>query len=236
MSAFASAPDRASALISSRNLTTRSSTGAIASSLESDLPPSPPPPAMSPRPIPPVVSATPRHARIIVTYLAADSTSSGLTASAATEPRYLFTPPTSSLSDLITAGVLMLSIIAACTPARAASIAEDSARSSSPQVCSWSTLYPAAHPSPRSAPLTEWKNSTNVFSAMTAASICWNPVTASPSWTGVRSMGSDHWWRRNKNLICLAVYIFSAARMVMKFLSDFDILSPSMWRWPVWTK
>ena len=49
-------------------------------------------------------------------------------------------------------------------------------------------------------------------------------------------MGSDHWWRRNKNLICLAVYIFSAARMVMKFLSDFDILSPSMWRWPVWTK
>ena len=48
-------------------------------------------------------------------------------------------------------------------------------------------------------------------------------------------MGSDHWCSKNRKRICLAEYILSAAPMVMKFLRDLDIFSPSMCRCPVCT-
>jgi hypothetical protein len=49
-------------------------------------------------------------------------------------------------------------------------------------------------------------------------------------------MGSLHWCKRKRKRIWRALYMVSAARMVMKFLSDLLILSPSMWRWPEWMK
>mmetsp|Transcript_7246 Transcript_7246/g.30073 ORF Transcript_7246/g.30073 Transcript_7246/m.30073 type:complete len:250 (-) Transcript_7246:184-933(-) len=240
MMAVLSAPVLAKARISSRNLTSASSAGAIASSalarppvLSSASAP------ISPNPIPPECSATPRHARVVVTKRAAESTRSGRTSAALVLERYTLVAETSSFSVLTVAGVLMLSSNAACTPARATSIAEDKARSCSPQVCSWSTEYPPGVK--RITPLTWWKNSTKTFSIATACSICANPTTRSSpvslsrAATGVRSMGSHHWCSKNKNRICLAEYILSAAPMVMKFLSDLDILSPSMCRCPVCT-
>mmetsp|Transcript_7290 Transcript_7290/g.27406 ORF Transcript_7290/g.27406 Transcript_7290/m.27406 type:complete len:231 (+) Transcript_7290:4040-4732(+) len=225
--------------ISSRNLTIKSSAGARVSSDET-----PPEPLalsasapISPKPTFELVSATPRQNRIAVTYLAAESISRGRTSFCETFPKYTFVAPTKSFNALITAGVLMLSTIAACVRAFDVSIAVDKTRSSSPQVCSCSTEYPPGVR--RITPLTAWKNSTKTFSTPKAWSICLNPTTlvspdvpSTPS-TGVKSIGSDHWCMRNKNRTCRAVYILSVAPMVMKFFKDLLIFNPSMCRCPV---
>mmetsp|Transcript_2005 Transcript_2005/g.3142 ORF Transcript_2005/g.3142 Transcript_2005/m.3142 type:complete len:255 (+) Transcript_2005:345-1109(+) len=114
ISSLASAPPLANALIWSRNFVMRSSTGAIASSALAPppLPPSASPP-ISPKPTPPDVSATPRVARMVVINCAAELTRRGRMSAAAVFARYTLTAPTSSLSDLTTPGVLMLSSIAA---------------------------------------------------------------------------------------------------------------------------
>mmetsp|Transcript_6718 Transcript_6718/g.24779 ORF Transcript_6718/g.24779 Transcript_6718/m.24779 type:complete len:206 (-) Transcript_6718:276-893(-) len=205
MSALASAPLFASARISSRNFTMRSSAGARVSSLPAPPPaPASPPPASpptSPKPTapPPPASATPSVLKMVVTNCAAADTISGRTSSFAVFPKYAFVALTSSFNALITAGVLTLSIIAACVAARATSTASDKARSFSFHVCARFASYPPG-PELRNTPFTAWKNSANVFSAITAASICLNPThgafpdasTASPN-AGVKSMGSLHW-------------------------------------------
>mmetsp|Transcript_26630 Transcript_26630/g.87311 ORF Transcript_26630/g.87311 Transcript_26630/m.87311 type:complete len:366 (-) Transcript_26630:996-2093(-) len=221
-------PDsRASVRTWSRNWTSASKYGP---SVSSRLPPSP----ASPNPTPSPCSHTPSTLKMRVTYCATRSTRNARRCSAGTSTKYELVLFTTSCSTLIVVAVSMLSQSAACTRSSHRASASCSLRSAGPSVCSASLEYGCW----RNCPLTEKKNSANVFSMEHACCICEKPTHPCPSGpeTGVSSMGSLHWQMRKRKRIWRHVYMSSAARMVMKFLSDLLILSPAMCKCPVWRK